>query len=219
MLGFALLLLVVFVVFAKSISVLLISIQKYIPSSSVQSILSRFARYLSGEMSPNIKGFLFGSGGHIVSFFLADKMCEIMLDLRKNHALPQQKKYLSSSTISFLRNLNSLMVLIVPCYALSLQFDRFFAYFVPVAYSLIVQGICELKLSREHHAGWFQNSASCNIQGVRTHMYSLDAEYMRSIALFLLLSCLTFCFLVSNWYSGFSEFSRIVTGIARFGGL
>ena len=159
----------------------------------VNTTLARFQQYFSGSMSPNIKGFLFSACGHFAAFYLTDRACSAMLYLRNRKEEQNEDAFLLSRyAITYLRKLNSIMVLFIPCYLLSMQFDRFFGYFVPIGYCLIAQGSRELSLvTKKRFAG--------------------------QLELVLLFACLLFCFFVNNRFTEQSEFVRIINGIALFG--
>ncbi|MBQ8620483.1 MAG: EpsG family protein [Clostridia bacterium] len=207
-----------FLLFAKPISQILTAMQTISNISAINSLLSRLARYFSGEMSPNIKGFLFASGGHFVTFFLTDRLCETMLATRRRETQIHSHFHQDAYAIRYLHMLNSIMVLIIPCYILSMQFDRFFGYFAPVCYCLIVQGVKELKSNRLTAREYTSRHCRLLIQGIHVAHPSRNASLMGFLALLTMISCLVFCFFVNNWYSGFSEFSRIVKGIGLLNG-
>lgn len=210
--------------------------------SLISSAFGRLAAYFAGQFSPNIKGFLFNAFGHFVTFVLTDRMCAAMLQIRsQREQTGQTTGGLSAYAIEYLRKINSMLVLIIPCYVLSMQFDRFHNYFVPVCYCLIVQGAKEvLAVKRTVDGANFRIRQAGGSKVLRTAENGIwklvDSKPVQTIGngfrriglgavlhagnveIALLLACLTLCFFVYNWYSGFAEFSRIVNGIGLFGG-
>ncbi len=205
-------------IFAKPIAQLILYIQKFVPVST----LSRIARYFSGEMSPNIKGFLFASGGHFVTFFLTDRLCETMLAARRDNLCRSENEKLDAYSIRYLHMLNSILLLFIPCYILSMQFDRFVSYFLPVCYCLIAQGVKELNVSPTPAQVFISHNKKLNtlsnncIAKVGNILKLQNAQTAAFLSLLLLLSCFAFCFYVSNWHSNYAEFSRFVNGIGMF---
>lgn len=209
----------VFIILAAQISNILKYMQALTNNTSIQSVLSRLELYCSGEMSPNLTGFSFAACAHLVVFFLTDRMCATMLRIRANlNDQDNEKLQLSSYAITYMRKLNSILVLIVPCYILSMQFDRFHSYFVPVCYSLIVQGTKERRLMNDvvQKTGLEKTIAK---HKCLEKLFNNRWIHIENLEIVVLIACLTFCFFVSNRYNETSEFVRIINGIGLFGGI
>lgn len=182
-------------------------------------VLGRLAQYFSGEMSPNIKGFLFTACAHFVVFFLMDRMCLGMQSVRRG-ATKQQREamLLDNYSIGYLRKLNSLLLLIIPCYVLCLQFDRFNSYYLPVCYCLIVQGAREVRLSGLSQKIELPTVKNGRINRLFQWINRNDLLQTGNFEILVLVACLVFCFFVNNRFSATSEFVRIVNGIGMFAG-
>ena len=182
-------------------------------------VLGRLARYFSGEMGPNIKGFLFTSCAHFVGFLATDRMCSAMQSVRKKATRQQREAMLLNSyAVGYLRKLNSLLLLIIPCYVLCLQFDRFNSYYLPVGYCLIAQGAREL---RESGAVQKFELPTVKLQWFNRVFQWVDRnDFLQTgnFEILVLLACMIFCFFVSNRFSATSEFVRIINGIGMFVG-
>ena len=208
-----------FLLFAQPLSKLFAVMQTWTNISAVNSVLARFAKYFSGEMGPNIKGFLFAACGHFVVFLLTDRMCVAMQSLRKKRFnIGNENLLLSSYTVGYLRKLNSILVLIIPCYILSMQFDRFNSYYLPVCYCLIVQGAREVRLSGLSQKIELPTVKNGRINRLVQWINRNDLLQTGNFEILVLVACLVFCFFVNNRFSTTSEFVRIVNGIAMFGG-
>ena len=208
-----------FLLLAQPISKLLAAMQTWTNISAVNSALARFAQYFSGEMGPNVKGFLFAAGGHFVAFILTDRMCVAMQSLRtKRLNIAKKDLFLSSYAVSYLRKLNSILILIIPCYILSMQFDRFNGYYLPVCYCLIVQGAREVRLSGLAQKIELPAAKNSRINRLFQWINRNDLLQTGNFEILVLVACLTFCFFVNNRFAVTSEFVRIVNGIGMFGG-
>lgn len=207
-----------FLVFAGRISKLLTFMQTWTDLSEINSLLARLARYFSGEMSPNMTGFLYATCGHLVVFVIMDRMCTAMRRIRSDHtAQNSEELLLSDYATSYLQKINSIMVLFVPCYILSMQFDRFYAYVIPACYCVIVQGIRELRLTGKEW-GVITLKITPKLGTLLAKVLKSKWTQMGSFELLVLLACLIFCFFVNNRFSVNSEFVRIVNGIGMFAG-
>ena len=217
----------------------LMVLQNMIGNPAGLNVLIRLSKYFSGEMSPNLTGFLYAACAHLVVFFVTDRMCGAMLHLRREDK--GEKTVLSSYAVEYLCKLNSIMALIVPCYVLSMQFDRVLNYFLPVCYCLIAQGTREVRAFKKTEDGATyrimqagDNKLLCTIEcfvwkivdskAVIRLRKALDRVKLGgileggNIEMLLLLACMIFCFFVSNRYTADSEFIRIINGIGRMGG-
>ena len=233
----AIVLIPVCVVFMTSISKILVVAQSILGMSEPNNILERLAQYFSGAMSPNTTGFLFATCAHIVVFFLTDRMCAAMLQLRKNGK--GEESVLSNYAAEYLWKLNSILVLMIPCYILSMQFDRFLNYFLPVCYCLIVQGSREvLAFKKTEEGASFRIQQAGNnklLRAVENGIWNIvdskpvlvvlnGLQRVRlgkilqsgNIELLVLLVWMIFCFFVGNRFTADSEFMRIINGIGKF---
>ena len=218
---FALILYLVFLVAAKPVANLLVAMQSVIPVDSINGILSRFVPYLNGDLSPNLTGLMYNSLAHLILFFAVDRMCVIMKRLPKIG----RRQFFSAYALSYLHKLNSILLLIVPCYMLCMQFDRFHTYFVPVSYSLIAQGLWELRRANVKAPVY----GILDI-GLIKKLKILQSDKLRFLTaektgllqpgnfeVALLLACMIFCFYVGNWHAP-QGFLEIIGSIAQFGG-
>lgn len=180
------------------------------------SIFGRMAQYFSGNMSPNIKGFLYTAGGHFVVFFITDRMCIAMQTLGVNTEQGRRRTWMSNYAVEYLRKLNSILLLMIPCYILCLQFDRFNNYYLPICYCLIVQGTRELR-----EKGAVQELALPPVKPRRVNklfewINRLNLLQTGKADILVLLTLLIFCFFVNNRFSENSEFVRILNGVGKF---
>ena len=210
--------------------------------SIIKRAIKRLANYFSGRYSPNIKGFLFNASSHFVTFVLTDRMCAAILQLRgQKQESDKPACWLSTYAIEYLRKINSMLVLIIPCYVLSMQFDRFYNYFVPVCYCLIVQGKKEVMTVRKSGAREYFRIQQAGdhrvlraverriwkvvdsgaVQTIKNSLQKAGLGFLveaGNVEVVLLVACLVFCFFVNNRFNATSEFVRIVNGIGMFAG-
>ncbi len=213
----ALALIPIFLLLAKPVAMWMGWIQTWIGIDVINKVLDRLIPYLNGQMSPNIIGFLFDSCSHFVTFFLTDRMCAAMLQLRREYEGEKRPEFfLSSYAINYLRKLNSILVLFIPCYILSMQFDRFPGYYNVVCYGLIVQGARELRIVRGRTHGSMQEILAdvpkWDWHPIRWCTQVLD-RYAGEVDLLVMSACIIFCFIVVNWYSGYAGLGQFVNGI------
>ena len=199
----------------------MMNVQPWIKIDAINSLLTRLVPYLNGRLSPNLTGLMYSSLAHLIVFFTVDRMCLIMKRLQRDG----KKIFFSEYALAYLHKLNSVLLLIVPCYMLCLQFDRFHNYFLPVAYCLIAQGLRELRLAdvKAPVVGildltpvkklkFLQSDRFCFLTKEK---YGLLQSGNFEIA--LLLACMIFCFYVGNWHSP-KSFLEIIGSIGKFGG-
>lgn len=217
----ALILYPVFFVCAKPVADLMIAVQPMINIGAINSVWTRIVPYISGELSPNLTGLMYNSLAHLIVFFAVDRMCLIMKRLQRDG----RTLFFSEYALTYLHKLNSILLLIVPCYMLCPQFDRFHNYFLPVAYCLIAQGLRELRLA----------DVKAPIPGILDFKPIKKIKFLQVDCLLfltkekigllqpgvfevaLLLACMIFCFYVGNWHSP-EGFLEIIGGIAKFSG-
>ena len=206
---------------AKPLADLMITLLPMINIGFINSIITRIVPYLNGQLSPNLTGLMYNSLAHLILFFAVDRMCVIMKRLRRDG----QPRFLSDYALNYLHKLNSILLLIVPCYMLCMQFDRFHTYFIPVAYCLIAQGLRELRSAggKAPVTGFLDFAPVRKIKFLQSdklrllngEKYGLLQPGNFEIA--LLLACMIFCFYVGNWHSP-KGFLEIIGSIAKFGG-
>lgn len=217
----ALILYPLFLLGAKPLADLMVALQPMINIGFINSILARIVPYLNGQLSPNLTGLMYNSLAHLILFFAVDRMCVIMKRLCRDG----QPRFLSDYALNYLHKLNSVLLLIVPCYILCMQFDRFHTYFLPVAYCLIAQGLRELRLANEKAPvlGILDLAPNKKIRFLhwgKLRFLTADKTGLLQSGNFevaLLLACMIFCFYVGNWHSP-KSFLQIIDSIARFGG-
>ena len=123
---------------------------------------------------------------------------------------------MSNYAVEYLRKLNSILLLMIPCYILCLQFDRFNNYYLPICYCLIVQGTRELR-----EKGAVQELALPPVKPRRVNklfewINRLNLLQTGKADILVLLTLLIFCFFVNNRFSENSEFVRILNGVGKF---
>ena len=164
-----------------------------ITQGSFRGIMDRVVRYLTSEdVRPTVIGFLFTAGNQFVVFMITDIMCASMLRLRRSpEFLHKDKLYLSEYAVEYLRKINSLLIILIPCYAITLQVDRFYIYYTPVCYALMAQALYELRL---------------------------EGKYKKHLEIMILLAVMVLSMVITGALSPDSEFARIINGIGAFGG-
>ena len=153
------------------IHALLIRIGQSSLPGPVRSLADRLILYFSPEIRPNGTGFLFYSLAHFGMTFAAEWACIVLLRLRgiRNAGYPgalfrridrvlcmpaspkrlvreQPPKHVEFWTVSALgtlRRMNAVMLLLIPLYAASEQFNRLFGYMQPLCICVFAQAVWE----------------------------------------------------------------------------
>lgn len=108
-------------------------------SGYINELAGRIYEYFQPDKRSSFTGFSFNTCRHLIAYGVTEFMCS---ELEKNLT---PSSFYSRESIQAVRKLNATMLILVPLYAVSMQFDRFLNYFLPLCYGVIAQGYMESK--------------------------------------------------------------------------
>lgn len=115
------------------------AISEHVNSAYVNELMGRIYDYFQPEKRSNFTGFSFNTCRHLISYGVTAFMCS---ELERNSS---QSSFYSKQALQVVKKINATMLILIPLYAVSMQFDRFLNYFLPLCYGVIAQGYMESK--------------------------------------------------------------------------
>lgn len=149
----------------------------HIHFSQAVNLIHRVKFYYRPEMRSNMTGFLFASMHQIVIYVLAFRAYKRV----KRNKFPS---FGNVQTMETMAKLNDTMLLLIPFYVISMQMTRFFYYFLPVCYSMVIQSIMDKRISRNDryiNAEDIAVLAACTLFVYAVGIYGNTEEFVRTI--------------------------------------